>query len=42
MQTVAKNLTLVNAYGFKNGVEGFTKMVARAQALRIDMTQTTK
>ena len=42
MSTVAKNLTLVNAYGFKNGVEGFTKMVARAQALRIDMTQTTK
>ena len=42
MQTVAKNLTLVNAYGFKNGVEGFTKMVARAQALRIDMTETTK
>ena len=42
MQTVAKNLTLVNSYGFKNGVEGFTKMVARAQALRIDMTETTK
>jgi hypothetical protein len=42
MSTVAKNLTLVNSYGFKNGVEGFTKMVARAQALRIDMTQTTK
>jgi hypothetical protein len=42
MGTVAKNLTLVNSYGFKNGVEGFTKMVARAQALRIDMTQTTK
>ena len=42
MQTVAKNLSLVNAYGFKNGVEGFTKMVARSQALRIDMAQTTK
>lgn len=42
MSTVAKNLTLVNAYGFKNGVEGFTKMVARSQALRIDMAQTTK
>jgi|LauGreDrversion4_2_1035121.scaffolds.fasta_scaffold47932_1 hypothetical protein len=42
MSTVAKNLTLVNSYGFKNGVEGFTKMVARSQALRIDMTQTTK
>jgi hypothetical protein len=42
MSTVAKNLTLVNSYGFKNGVEGFTKMVARSQALRIDMAQTTK
>jgi hypothetical protein len=42
MGTVAKNLTLVNSYGFKNGVEGFTKMVARSQALRIDMSQTTK
>ena len=42
MGTVAKNLTLVNSYGFKNGVEGFTKMVARSQALRIDMAQTTK
>jgi hypothetical protein len=29
---------LVNSYGFKDGVEGLTRMVARAQALRIDMT----
>jgi hypothetical protein len=38
LSTTAKNLKLVNSYGFKDGVEGLTRMVARAQALRIDMT----
>jgi len=42
LQTVGKNLKLVNAYNFKDGVEGFTRMVARAQALRIDMTSVNK
>ena len=42
MGTVAKNIKLVNAYNYKDGVEGFTRMVARAQALRIDMTQVNK
>jgi hypothetical protein len=38
LSTTAKNLKLVNSYGFKDGVEGLTRMVARAQALRIDMS----
>jgi len=38
LSTTAKNLKLVNSYGFKDGVEGLIRMVARAQALRIDMT----
>ena len=42
LTTVSKNIKLVNSYNFKDGVEGFTRMVARAQALRIDMTQVNK
>jgi hypothetical protein len=38
LSTTAKNLKLVNSYGFKDGVDGITRMVARSQALRIDMT----
>jgi hypothetical protein len=38
LAATAKNLKLVNSYGFKDGVDGLTRMVARAQALRIDMT----
>jgi hypothetical protein len=38
LSTTAKNLKLVNSYGFKDGVDGLTRMVARAQALRIDMS----
>ena len=38
LSTTAKNLKLVNSYGFKDGVDGLTRMVARSQALRIDMT----
>ena len=37
LNTVGKNLKLVNSYNFKDGVEGFTRMVARSQALRIEM-----
>lgn len=36
LQTVGKNIKLVNAFGFKDGVEGLGRMVARAQALRMD------
>lgn len=38
LSATAKNLKLVNSYGFKDGVDGITRMVARSQALRIDMT----
>ena len=42
MGDVAKNIKLVNAYGFKGGVEGLTRMAAKAQQLRIDLATTTK
>ena len=35
-KTVNENLSKASAYGFKNGVEGLTKMVARAQQLGTD------
>ena len=37
LKTVGANIKLMNSYNFKNGVEGFTNMVARSQALRINM-----
>ena len=40
MDRVNKNLGLMVGYNFKNGVDGLAKMVAQAQALRIDMAQT--
>ena len=40
MKTVAENVKVLNAFNFKNGIEGFTKMVAKAQALRIDFNKT--
>lgn len=39
LKTVGENIKLVNAFGFKDGVEGLGRMVARAQALRMDFTQ---
>ena len=41
LKTTGDNLKLVNAYGFQNGVEGLGRMVARAQALRMDFTKIT-
>lgn len=38
MKTVGENIKLMNSYNFRDGVEGFTRMVARSQALRINMT----
>ena len=40
MKNIGSNIKLLNSYNFKNGVEGFTKMVAKAQALRIDFNKT--
>ena len=36
MKTVNENVTRASAYGFKNGVDGLTKMAARSQQLGID------
>lgn len=41
LKTTGDNLKLVNAYGFQNGVEGLGRMVARAQALRMDFSKIT-
>lgn len=35
-KTVTENIKMASAYGFKGGVEGLTKMAARAQQLGID------
>lgn len=40
MSEVNKNLKLMVTYNFKDGVDGLSKMVAQAQALRIDMSKT--
>lgn len=40
MGEVNKNLKLMVTYNFKDGVVGLSKMVAQAQALRIDMGKT--
>jgi hypothetical protein len=36
---VAKNLTKLNTFNFKGGIEGLTKMVAQAKVLRINMEE---
>ena len=36
LKSVGENIKLVNSYGFKDGVEGLGRMVARAQALRMN------
>lgn len=41
LKTVGANIKLINSYNFRNGVEGFTNMVARSQALRINMADVT-
>ena len=41
MEKVGDNLKLMNSYNFRDGVEGFTRMVARSQALRINMSDVT-
>ena len=35
--TIAGELKLINTYGFEDGVEGLSRMVARGQALKMDM-----
>jgi hypothetical protein len=38
MKTVAENMSMVNAYNFKDGVQGFTRMAAQAQRLGLSMS----
>jgi hypothetical protein len=40
MKKVSENIKILNAFNFKDGIEGFTKMIAKAQALRIDFSKT--
>jgi hypothetical protein len=42
MKEASKNMKTLNSYNFKDGVEGFTRMVTKAQELRIDFGQTIK
>jgi len=39
-QTITENVTVLNAVGFKNGIEGLSKMVQQAQALNFDFKKT--
>jgi len=41
LKSVGENIKLVNSYGFQDGVEGLGRMVARAQALRINFDKVT-
>lgn len=40
MRVMGENLKRLSTYNFRDGVEGFSKMVAQAQALRIDVEKT--
>jgi hypothetical protein len=42
MKNIAGNVKLLSGYNFKNGVEGLSKMVARAQSLRMDINDSVK
>jgi hypothetical protein len=38
---VGQNIGLLNQYGFKNGIEGLTKMAQKAQSLKMDFSMVT-
>jgi hypothetical protein len=40
MKDIGSNIKMLSSYNFKDGVEGFSRMVAKAQALRMDVSQT--
>ena len=42
MKLIGSNVKLLASYNFKDGVQGLSRMVAKAQALRIDMGNTVK
>ena len=41
-KTINENIQSLNAVGFKNGIEGLSKMVQQAQAINFDIRETTK
>lgn len=40
MKNIGTNIKALSTYNFRDGVEGFSRMVAKAQALRIDVQKT--
>lgn len=42
MGKISENIKRISTYNFKDGVDGFTKMIAKAQSLRIDVGSTFK
>jgi len=40
LTTVSDKLSVINSYGFQDGVRGFSRMVAKAQMLRMDVDST--
>jgi len=40
MKGISSNIKMLSSYNFKDGVEGFSRMVAKAQALRMDVSKT--
>ena len=42
MGKISENIKKLSAYNFKDGIQGFSNMLAKAQALRIDVGQTFK
>lgn len=42
MGKISENIKKLSAYNFKDGIQGFSNMLAKAQALRIDVSQTFK
>lgn len=40
MRKIGENMKLLSTYNFKEGVQGFSNMLAKAQALRVDVSST--
>jgi hypothetical protein len=40
MEKIGKNIEKINAYNFEDGVQGLTRMIAKAQALRMNVDST--
>ena len=40
MKGISSNIKMLSSYNFKDGIEGFSRMVAKAQTLRLDVSKT--